>query len=1062
MLLCAACVTQAAPVDWILTQIPQARGLIVLPNETSGDLALKLAEHSGFLVFAQLPELPAVVEARRRADEKGLLERRCLFETGDGTEIKLADHYADLIVLPVITNAALSRVSSKEILRALTPVHGKALVGGGVSEAALKRWAGDVPLITDPDGKVWAVLSKPMPDGTDDWGHWYHAPDNNNVSSDEALRWPFMFQWLGLPYYGAQPRTTVISAGRLFSATGLAGGADPASREYANRSLLTAHNAFNGLLLWQKTLDEDCRVSSSFMIAAPDAFYMINGPDVLALNPSTGEEKKRIVFTDLGEEKGKWIALQAGILYIMAGSADVPSEKTGYILSYKYPEPPVSGTAGRWWGGGNTLAAYDLKTGATLWVHHEPTEIDSRTVGIGEGKLIFAGKGGVCALDLHTGGELWRNQDPAVVAALNEPVATFASVGTLNSLGSTRPGILVTPEIVTIQIYGMKQLVTIATATGKLLWTLDTKNKGGTLQPLWLDGQLYSIAETFDPKTGKSKGRLNVNPSGCGPVNASPYGFYSRHGLSYDRITKKEIDNHAFRSGCWQDALPANGLLINTPYGCTCSYSIKGFVVQTSVGDFKPEPEAREEDRLEFFRHAEGPAATPEDWPTYRGNNERNGSTPIPVAEKPAELWCFSPNVHAMPTAPISANETIFYADDRGMVYCLNGVDGKERWRFPTGGEILAAPTYQNGRVFVGSSDGFCYALNARTGELLWRFRCAPANRRIMIYDHLSSQWPAVSGILANGNTVYIGAGLIDSEGTHLYALNAATGKIVWQNNSSGSIVDAESRKGVSVQGNLMLANGVVWLASGNTVSPVGYRADNGTVVLPSFVSRSAYKPVRRGRDIGLFAGQYILHGGELLYSHADERRKFSKGQEYVFAKLDGSNVRFPELAMTASGSAYPAWDSKGIVVSMNAFNQPEYWDVPGTLVCLKAWQEKADVAFTDKKAQQVESFISASGPQDKDRQNYPMKKWELNNLDLYAIALTENAALFVCGNGDSTQYRPVVSKKWSLKAVSRENGKELWSIELPAEPATGMICIDRNGRIIVPFLDGSLRAYGS
>jgi outer membrane protein assembly factor BamB len=46
---------------------------------------------------------------------------------------------------------------------------------------------------------------------------------------------------------------------------------------------------------------------------------------------------------------------------------------------------------------------------------------------------------------------------------------------------------------------------------------------------------------------------------------------------------------------------------------------------------------------------------------------------------------------------------------------------GSVAWAFPTGNEILSNPGVANGVVYVGSKDNYLYAVTAATGKLIWR-----------------------------------------------------------------------------------------------------------------------------------------------------------------------------------------------------------------------------------------------------------------------------------------------------------------------------------------------------
>ena len=95
-----------------------------------------------------------------------------------------------------------------------------------------------------------------------------------------------------------------------------------------------------------------------------------------------------------------------------------------------------------------------------------------------------------------------------------------------------------------------------------------------------------------------------------------------------------------------------------------------------------------------------------------------------------------------------------------------------ESWRFPTGGWVTGTPVIANGTVYIGSWDGRMYALRESDGQPVWNFnagnytdnRCNPA---AMGVDGTAA--------LSDGK-LYFGAG-----NAKLYALNAATGNLIWQ-----------------------------------------------------------------------------------------------------------------------------------------------------------------------------------------------------------------------------------------------------------------------------------------
>jgi hypothetical protein len=337
----------------------------------------------------------------------------------------------------------------------------------------------------------------------------------------------------------------------------------------------------------------------------------------------------------------------------------------------------------------------------------------------------------------------------------------------------------------------------------------------------------------------------------------------------------------------------------------------------------------------------------------------------------------------------------------------------------------------------VGSSDGWVYALEAATGRMLWRFRAAPIERRIMVYGHLSSTWPVNSGVLVADGVAYAAAGLIDRDGTHVYALDARTGKIRWQNNASGHI-DKGNHKGASVQGCLATARDRLWMASGNAISPVAYDLATGKTIVPEFLSRSAYVPVRRGREIGVFRDRFIVRGGQLLFGDQFERnrRSASRNDHFAFSKLDEKGaVLYPEI-IPAPACIPPAWDQQAILFARDGFGKLECWDAEKTAAHIDALHQK----HRDATGGRPRKLPFVVGPNNVDRKTlvkHPMTAWGPFGGDLFGLVLARNAAVVTHG------MRPKYNQDYSE-----------WRI------AAGL-CIDRNGHAIVALANGRILCFG-
>ena len=169
-------------------------------------------------------------------------------------------------------------------------------------------------------------------------------------------------------------------------------------------------------------------------------------------------------------------------------------------------------------------------------------------------------------------------------------------------------------------------------------------------------------------------------------------------------------------------------------------------------------------------------------------------------------------------TEPISSSPAIgdglvYFLSYDGILYARATETGALKWHFATGGErrfeakgihgltpetqliadpmdvFLSSPALDHNRVYVGSSDGHVYALNAATGVLLWSFETGGV-------VHAS---PAVAG-----GTIYIG-----SWDSYLYALDAETGLLKWRFKAGEDPVNHNQE---GFQSSAAVADGVVYV----------------------------------------------------------------------------------------------------------------------------------------------------------------------------------------------------------------------------------------------------------
>lgn len=205
-------------------------------------------------------------------------------------------------------------------------------------------------------------------------------------------------------------------------------------------------------------------------------------------------------------------------------------------------------------------------------------------------------------------------------------------------------------------------------------------------------------------------------------------------------------------------------------------------------------------------------ASIAQDWPKYRYNIYNQGMSPgssTGFTNYNMELkWKFNAGapVTAEPAVvTINGTSTVFVGDWNGTFHAINAVTGQQLWSFqidaipgctqiaPLSCKVIASSAaVVNNLVYFGAHNAFLYALDAATGAVVWKTQLADANLNYAIWS---------SPLVYNG-LVYVG--LANSGTNHpcvfgqVVAVKASTGAVQWRFNT---IDESSCQSGNQCQG---------------------------------------------------------------------------------------------------------------------------------------------------------------------------------------------------------------------------------------------------------------------
>ena len=432
--------------------------------------------------------------------------------------------------------------------------------------------------------------------------------------------------------------------------------------------------------------------------------------------------------------------------------------------------------------------AVDAESGRILW--SKETRVSPLTLASGGSRILFHDGEKVVCLDRTDGSEAWHS----------EPVERRQFIPF--NFGPK----LVFQNGVVLCAGGDRKVEAFDLETGQKMWEAPHP-RGGYQSPedlLVVNGLVWAAPTTSGRDSGVWTGRdlMTGEVKIEFPPDVDTYWFHhrcyiakatdrfimpSRTGIEFVNLTEEHWDiNHWVRGGCLYGVLPSNGLTYAPPHDCSCypEAKLSGFnaLAPSSAGRNAPAPgEIDDEARLE-----RGPAyeatltdsTDPADWPTYRHDPGRTGSTGTEVPADLSKAW--EKDLGGRLSSVVVGGGRLFVAQvDAHAVHAFDAAKGDLLWTFTAGGRVDSPPTVAGGRVLFGSADGWVYCVRAEDGALIWRFRAAPVDRRLMAFEQVESVWPVHGSVLVEGDYVYTVAGrsnFLDG-GLRFLKLEVATGK---------------------------------------------------------------------------------------------------------------------------------------------------------------------------------------------------------------------------------------------------------------------------------------------
>lgn len=962
----------------------------------SGAVIASWGQYQTLIVHGLDTDEGAIRKAKVHVDSFGLYGR-ILPERYDGRNLPFAE---DMVNLILIEDSA--DVTGEEVERVLVPE-------GIVYVPSRSGWRPSSRLRRVGEKGRWVKYEKPRSEEIDDWPQFLYGASNNAVSRDRTVGDPHHLQWYAGPEHTrhhdslASMSAMTSSGGQIFY---IYDEGEVSVIHHPPSWKLIARDAYNGVLLWKRDIKSWMTHLYNFragpvqlqrrLVSSGDRVFVTLGfsAPVEELDAATG----RTLRIYQGSDKAEELVYHDRTLLVVTGNPEMLDEKADGCYGYWEMSEKEVATVGK------SIKAYDTITGQKVWEATAPngTIVPLSLCALGNDVFYLDNERLYC-LRAQTGTERWT--------------AAFGTEGSF--IRSYAPTVVAHDDVILCLYWN--RLCGFSVTDGAKLWEQKGAMGFGSPADLFImDGKAWTFPQTRSiwrdskrdkhgvvrtgipiPKSeflggGQKETAVAVDLHTGAIVDSLSYSENQHHHRCHrNRATARYIlvgysgvqlidpraktgtTNQWVRGICQYGFMPANGLLFVPPDPCQCKTEVKvnGFV---ALAERRVDSVSRNEPVIERgpqFARVAGllAASTNGGWPTYRGNNERKGSTTEDVKESLVVRWKakLGPSLSA-PT--VAAGRALVANRDGCAVHCLDVTTGARIWKHLTDGPVDSPPTVAGGLCVVGSADGSVTCLDLERGEKAWRFRIPEHTRRIGSENRLESPLRIHGAVLVLDEVVYFAAGRSShlDGGIRLYGLDIRTGAPRF-----GTRVSSEEGKTSGALDDILVSDG-----TGITMRQVRFDRDlkvrpgpKGLIARNGFLDGSWFH--RTGWTHRGVKGQLIAEGpvGTFTVANPYTGLKKARRQQYREYNQDGhlhikftryKEEHFPIGARIVGyrqergakkARKVPAW-------SITESLQPRAMVLAGETLCVAGWRDffgielKSGYPNTPEASRKRESFL--------------------------------------------------------------------------------------------------------